>query len=217
MKTYAANGCNFIAKNDMIVAWERKTGGVFEPVTTEWMAGVMQDREGAYVDVGASTGWFVVPMARAGYSVIGFEPNPNAFVRLRDNCVLNGAKADIRNVAVSDKAGEAILFFNAGLPLTSGGSLNLGDCLVPTAQKRIETVRIDDAVKESVALIKIDVEGHEIPALNGALRTVKKHKPHLVLEANTDEHKAALAEWLEMNGYTFKEADERNLLCSPAS
>lgn len=217
MTTYSANGCNFIARDDMIVAWEKKTGQTFEPKTTEWMNGVMLERDGCYVDVGASTGWFVVPMAKVGYRVVAFEPNTNAFVRLRDNCDLNGVKPALNNVAASDKNGEAILFFNAGLMLTSGGSLNHSDCLCPTAQRRVETVKIDDAVKGQVALIKIDVEGHEIGVLNGALKTVAKHKPHLVLEANTPEHKAALVEWLERNGYTFEDADERNLLCSPVS
>lgn len=213
-----ANGCRFIAADDMIVRWlRRKPSRKFEPVTTEWMFDVMTSREGAYVDVGASTGWFVVPMAKAGHAVVAFEPNPNAFERLTQNCALNGAEADLRHAAVSDTEGKATLFANGLLPLTSGGSLNKEDCICPTTQFDVDAVTIDAAVTKPVALMKIDVEGHELPALRGAQDVIKNDRPHLVLEANTAQHKAALAAWLDVNGYTYADADERNMLCSPAS
>lgn len=216
--THDANGCRFIAADDMIVRWlRRKPSRKFEPVTTEWMFDVMSRRSGAYVDVGASTGWFVVPMAKAGHAVVAFEPNPNAYERLAQNCALNGAEADLRHAAVTETSGKSTLFANGLLPLTSGGSLNKEDCICPTTQFDVDTVTIDAAVTKQVALIKIDVEGHELPALRGAHNVIKHQRPHLVLEANTPRHKAALASWLDKNGYSFEDADERNLLCSPVS
>ena len=39
----------------------------------------------------------------------------------------------------------------------------------------------------------------------------------MVLEANTDAHFDALDRWLKDHAYTWKQADTRNMLCSPSS
>lgn len=48
----------------------------------------------------------------------------------------------------------------------------------------VEVIRLDDFVNEhklNVGLIKIDVEGYEIPALRGALETIKNYRPILLI------------------------------------
>lgn len=213
---HIANGCEFIAKDDMIVAYVRKEKRDFEPQTTAWMFARMGNG-GLFVDVGASTGWFSVAIAAAGFDVVAFEPNVNPFRRLLENCALNEVEIDARNQAVSDANGEASLFFNAGLPLTSGASLNKADCLRPSGEAIVKTVRLDDAITGSPKLIKVDVEGHEMAVLRGAGKLIERNRPLMVLEANTAAHVADLAAWLEPRGYTWEIADERNLLCSPKS
>jgi len=68
-----------------------------------------------------------------------------------------------------------------------------------------------------VSLLKIDVEGHETAVLKGAERLIAVSRPSIVLEANTPRHEKALAGWCAANDYTYVIADERNMLCSPAS
>ncbi len=213
---HIANGCEFIAQDDMIVSFVRREKKEFEPKTTAWMFEVMKDG-GLFVDVGASTGWFSVAFAMAGCEVVAFEPNAKPFRRLIENCSLNGVEIDARKQAASDVNGETVLYFNAGLPLTSGGSLSREDCLRPSGQATVETVRLDDAVSGAPKLVKIDVEGHEMAVLRGASGIIERHRPALVLEANTAAHVEALGEWLVARGYRWELADERNLLCAPKS
>jgi len=49
------------------------------------------------------------------------------------------------------------------------------------AEESIQAVRIDDVVEDKVTLIKMDIEGAEIPALEGAKKTILKDKPKLAI------------------------------------
>jgi FkbM family methyltransferase len=208
---YEANGCKFYAEKDMIVMWERRENKKFEPETTEWMLDKMTP-EGAFIDVGASTGWFTVLMAKRGYEVHAFEPNVRVLPRLRANLELNEVKAEVYEAAVSDKTGTATFIYNPNVPLTSGGSLT--KILPPTkATETVPTLRLDDLELPKPAVVKIDVERHEMAVLRGAERYIMEHRPPMVLEANEKEYELELAEWLGERGYSYRIADERNLLC----
>lgn len=205
----------WIAADDMIIRWIRQTGRKFEPATTPWMLEQMSARQGAYVDVGASTGWFAVPMAKRGYKVIAFECNARSAQRLKDNCALNGVNIVLHEAAASNHAGTAVFTHNPRLPLTSGGSLER--VRANRASEEVPCVTLDRCIDEPVALLKIDVEGHEMAVLEGATGLIARSRPALVLEANTAQHESALTAWLRAYGYTWTNADERNLLCLPRS
>jgi len=206
----------WLAQDDMIVRWLRQEPGRrFEPISTPWMLAQMGEREGAYVDVGASTGWFAIPMAKRGYKVIAFECNARSAQRLRDNCALNDVQITLHQVAASDRQGQATFTHNPRLPLTSGGSLE--SVRANRASEIVPCARLDDLIDEPVALLKIDVEGHERAVLRGAERLIERYRPALVLEANTAAYQTVLVEWLADREYDFTLADERNLLCLPRS
>lgn len=206
---------SWYAQDDMIIRWIRQTGRRFEPVTTPWMLEQLAKRGGVYVDVGASTGWFAVPIAKHGRQVIAFECNGRAIKRLKENCELNGVTITLHEAAASNKAGTATFGFNPRLPLTSGGSLER--VAANRAFEEVPTMRLDDVIEHEVALLKIDVEGHEIAVLEGAERLIGESRPPMVLEANTGHHEELLAHWLDEHGYDYRIADERNLLCLPRS
>lgn len=217
MDTFEANGARFAAENDMIVRWCRQTGRPFEPETTRWMLARLAERAGAFVDVGAATGWFAIPIALSGRLVVAIEANARVFRRLAANAALNGAVIEAHPVAASDRSGEAVFRYNGSLPLTSGGSLEQPIVNRPKSET-VPTERLDVLVGERpVALVKIDVEGHELPVLAGAQKLIAASRPHLVLEANTGGHRAALAAWCDKNAYAWERADDRNMLCSPSS
>lgn len=209
---YRANGAKFVAKDDMIVRWLKRNTRQFEPVTFDWLFDELSDREGCFVDVGASTGWFSVPAALRGYDVVAFEPNARVQARLLENCQRNGVKITLHKAAASDEDGQAVFWYNRTLPLTSGGSVQQ----MPTSDalsETVRTVRIDDLVTGRVSAMKIDVEGHELAVLRGAQGVIDRDRPSLVLEANTEADRDALADWLQENEYEWFTADERNMLC----
>ena len=218
---HEANGALFIARDDMIVAWCRKTGRSFEPMTTEFMLERLKGRRGLFVDVGASTGWFSIPFALAGHEVTAFEPNARVRKRHIENAAINEIEHDLRAEALSRSVGTVTFWHNPKVSLTSGGSIEVATCSAPIAET-VNTTSLDIALGfgegayRAPDLIKIDVEGHEIAVLDGAARTIASSRPALVVEANTTEHSRAIEEWLgRIGGYRVMVADERNLLCLP--
>lgn len=214
---HEANGARFIAADDMIVRWERTERRRFEPETTIWLFHELEQRAGVFVDVGAATGWFAIPVALRGHDVIAIEPNPAVWERLQQNIDINGARLEAFNVAASREQGKATFYRNPRVPLTSGGSIEAPTCNGPE-RLQVPTIPLDQVCfGRDVALIKVDVEGHEMAVLEGAAATIARCRPLLMLEANTDAHRDALASWLAANGYVWRQADTRNMLCAPAS
>lgn len=216
-RIFEANGARFIAQDDMIIRWLDQGNGPFEPATLPWVFDCLSSRSGLYLDVGASTGWFAIPVALSGRETVAVECHPRVLARLRDNIELNSADIELHPVAASDKEGEAVFRHNPRWPLTSGGSLEPGI----GGHRASDTVRVatlDSLVGDrEVALIKMDVEGHERAALAGAQNVIKRHRPFMILEANTPTHEKGLAALLEQITYVYEKADDRNMLCSPRS
>lgn len=206
---------SWYSADDQIIRWLRQhPGRKFEPATTPWMLEQIA-RPGAYVDVGASTGWFAIPFAKRGKKVIAFECNARSVQRLKDNCALNGVEIILHEAAASDRDGSITFSHNPRLPLTSGGSVE--HVAANRAREVVPCVQLDSVIDEPVGFIKIDVEGHERAVLTGAERLVEEWRPALMLEANTGTHERLLADWLDARGYTYCKADDRNMLCLPKS
>ena len=75
-------------------------------------------------------------------------------------------------------------------------------------------VTLDRMVQDKPALIKIDVEGHEMSVLEGAYRLIDMYRPALVLEANSEKHFQQLEAWLDSRKYVHHRADQRNILAT---
>lgn len=215
MEIFKYNGLRFVEKNDLIVDILKKEKQDFEKKTTDWILSNLEENK-TFVDVGHSTGWFSLLVASKGYKVIGFEPMDVAYRRALENMKLNNLDYVIHNAAVSDITGETKIYYNPTVPITTGASLDSSvRSRLNTKHSIVKTVRLDNLLAdESIGLIKIDVEGHELNVLNGAEAVIKKNKPRLVLEANDDHHKKILETWLIEHSYTYEMADVRNMLCT---
>lgn len=162
--------------------------------------------KGTYLDIGANQGNHSVYFSKFtdADEVISFEPVLQNFNLLVDNVDRNRC----RNVfcfdfGISDK--EEILKVqrhnNGRLPCTYlVGAVDENN----SADEFVQCDSIDDVLTESthVGLMKIDIEGMELKAINGALGTIKRCKPVIFIEAWTDEEKAAIEAVLFPLGYT---------------
>jgi FkbM family methyltransferase len=120
------------------------------------------------LDVGANIGLYTLLLARlvgdAG-RVFGFEPEPNLFSILCENCAANCAtNITPFQIAAGDENGDATLrqsTFNSG-------NNRLGERKIEVQSIEVEVARLDDVLPmRNVQFIKLDVQGHELAALTG--------------------------------------------------
>jgi FkbM family methyltransferase len=133
------------------------------------------------LDVGAYTGLYSMIAAKRGASVVALEPMPANFRRLRLNAHYNGVKITTLNAAASDYEGTAVLNYNPKVTLTTGASLKSGIHL-HHAQIIVRCITLDSLNLENVTAIKVDVEWHEPCVLWGAMQTIARDGPSLLVE-----------------------------------
>jgi FkbM family methyltransferase len=158
------------------------------------------------VDIGANIGNHSLFFSKHYRTVFAFEPNPRTYEVLKLN----------------SKLANNIITFNFGLSDASDSlnlaqdNLNVGHSAIASRIERPEAsvtqfdinVRALDEVAEvrqaEIALIKIDVEGHELPALIGATRTIKENRPIILFEQHANELRdgtSGVIEYLRSLGY----------------
>jgi hypothetical protein len=79
----------------------------------------------------------------------------------------------------------------------------------------VDITSIDAMDLPRLDFFKLDVEGYEIPALTGALDTIKQHRPWIWVEyfiTGVDPIKQALADLVD---YSFYLVDYQNMLVAP--
>lgn len=150
-------------------------------------------RPGVVADVGANSGLYSLlgTFAAPGNEVFAFEADPEVFKVLERNLDLNfGHRVTALAMAVSDTSGEADLFIPAkghGLVETSS-SLEQSFKPEHSSVIKVKVTSIDAVVKERLrrdqrlSVAKVDIEGHEWPALSGAGWSVHRFRPLLFVE-----------------------------------
>lgn len=141
---------------------------------------------GTILDVGANIGVFTAACARAAGergSVIALEPSPATFAKLRLTCARLGLKnVDLRPIAAARENGRA-RFIADGIHELRQHLADARDSGGPSIE--VEARRLDEVCGDrvqSVTLVKVDVEGHEVDALSGATRILENGRAHLIVE-----------------------------------
>ncbi len=143
------------------------------------------------VDVGANCGLYTRELAKLSNRVHAFEPSHEMASLLRRTSAPNTV---VHEVACSDRAGHTALFIPEGDngPVYGLASLELGGDDGPSAaslhSRPVRTARLDTAVEDEVAFVKIDVEGHELRTLYGACGLIDRCQPIFLVEAE-DRHR----------------------------
>ena len=133
---------------------------------------------GVALDIGANIGNHSLYFSDYFKKVYSFEPNPRTYQVLRLNAVL-ASHIKCFEVGLSDINKQSQMDVN---PTNSGGA-TVTDCGSEHAHtitlKSLDSIIGDD---EDIKLIKIDVEGHELKALIGAERVIRKNQPIILFE-----------------------------------
>jgi FkbM family methyltransferase len=140
---------------------------------------------GLILDVGANIGLYTAACARAAGAagrVIALEPGAATFEKLAETCrQLHLINVTALKLAASRAAGTAHL---AASRPDRGVQQRLVNDANATGEP-VQTCRLDDVCgddAEAVTLLKIDVEGHEVAALEGAERILANGRAQLIVE-----------------------------------
>jgi FkbM family methyltransferase len=196
--------------------------GLWEPVLARHFAAEVREGD-TVLDVGANAGQYTVMAGhRVGSSgrVIAVEINPECLALLRRNCGLcHPARMDVLAVAAWSENTELQMVREdadaTGLTsVRDGNDASGGDPWVTARQ-------LDDALAEIGCLhadvVKLDIEGAELPALRGLSRMLRDAPPRAIYCEVENDHCAAFRysgdgvfSYLERFGYTafsFRRSD----------
>lgn len=175
-----------------------------------------------FVDAGANIGEITLVAAkRTGKSgkVISFEPVNSIAEALEENVARNSLdQVTVARMGLSDANTTAPIYASCGQSDAQEENLGLGTLYGGNSEaiplQIIELITLDSYLKQypvpQVDIIKIDIEGAELPCLKGSENTLKYHKPLLIIEIQEQSSAAAgysetdILDYLSPLGYTFQ-------------
>jgi protein O-GlcNAc transferase len=156
---------------------------------------------GVFIDIGSNIGnhtLFFSLVCKAN-RVISIEPYPNSYKLLQENIKLNGLEKDkvsLFNVALDQKEGY--------LGMTLPNNCNTGMAFV-SGDGDIKATTLDTIIRESeisaIRLIKIDCEGYNKQILAGSRDVLKRFKPDIFMECETESELQSLDQILQEFSY----------------
>ncbi len=165
--------------------------GVPELPIIQWAAQKFGNKAKTFIDCGAHMGAYSILLSEHFEKVHAFEAQRRTFYQLCGNIFIN----EKSNITPHHEAVTTVTEANqiATLHVVSedgGGStirVPQGNQAV-LSHEQVKTVTIDSYNFNRVGLIKLDIEGNELKALNGARHTIERNNfPPIIFEANNDK------------------------------
>jgi FkbM family methyltransferase len=167
------------------------------------------------LDCGANIGVHTIEWARlmTGWgSVVAFEPQERIYYALAGNIAINnlfnarclhaavGAESNLIKMPTLDYTRPASYGSFEVKPAANAQFIGQTIDYEGGEQMEVNLVAIDDLECERVDFIKLDVEGMELEALQGAARTIDRFKPIMLVE-HIKAEPGSLQAFLEARGY----------------
>lgn len=159
------------------------------------------------IDVGANIGnHSIFFRSYLTEHLIAVEPNPIVASILERNLRNNIDNYSIYRNALGETEGKGSLAFPENAETNIGRvkihqNDNTGTVEIVTLDSMVEDWSSHHGTKADISIIKIDVEGMEMAVLKGAEATIRKYRPHLFLEAATEDEFYKLKRYLNGLGY----------------
>ena len=153
-----------------------------------------RDKNKDAIDIGVYRGLYSYKLAQNYKLVHAFEPNPLLYPYLDRNLNKIIKNISLYNFALSNVSGETKL----KLPLRSqsifqdnieelyqlgASSIHPKNQLSKYKEVIVQMKKLDNfEISNNIGFIKIDVEGHELEVIDGAINTITKNMPVLLIE-----------------------------------
>lgn len=116
--------------------------------------------------------------------IYGFEPDQ--YVREKMNPNLNNEKIEIICAGLYSSTGTVSFATTEGSSAASGGNVigeveNQSENVISIPTVSIDDFFADKPIELQPTFIKMDIEGSEMAALQGAIHTIQKHRPKLAI------------------------------------
>ncbi len=172
----------------------------YELHTIAAVLAAVEARDGSFVDVGANIGIFSLCVADAlGRHCRAYEPFSDAADVAADLLTRLGLDIDLRRAAVGREPGRATFFLSSRSDMSN--SLNAA-FRTHRGQVDVEVTSLDaDVADLPIAVVKIDTETTEPDVVAGALRTLERCRPAVVVELLSAAVADAVFQQLQPLGY----------------
>lgn len=181
--------------------------------------------EAVIVDGGCNAGFFTIPVAHMtqgrNIRIISFEPQRQLFQAVGGSLALNAYQhVFLHNVGLGAEPGIAQLPAIDYSIEQDFGTVSLSDDTTVEEygwmnDRVVDITSIDEMSLPRLDFFKLDVEGYEVPALQGAIKTIQQHRPWIWVEyfiTGADVIKSTLS---SLDDYEFYIVDYQNMLCAP--
>lgn len=162
-------------------------GHIWEAATLRFM--MDHPHGGDIVHAGTFFGDFLPGLSRSlssGRIVWAFEPNPESHFAARRTIKLNELEnVSLTNAGLAEHSASKHLIIERDGKRLGGGSRFATKPRTTDESVEAALVRVDNIVPigRPVGIVQLDVEGYEAQALAGAMNTIRKWKPDLILES----------------------------------
>ena len=183
--------CNIYLNKDEI-SYLLYTKGEFENANRALFKNLII-KDMVFVDIGANFGIYSIIASKLigeKGKVYSFEPNKNEVKKFNKNLKLNRAYTNNINLiekAVGSYSGKTSFFIPESYK-GAYGSIKKPNISENCLKVELPITSIDEFVKSNdiskIDLIKIDVEGNELDVLKGAIKSIHKFKPIILMEVS---------------------------------
>ena len=154
------------------------------------------DEKAVFLDIGGNVGWFSTFAAAAGHRTETFEPmasnsalikqsikaNPGFKERLslHEHGLTDGETTNCGFITSSTNQGDG--------QIACGSELERKKAEQGVVSKAFQLKRLDDVLQHvpRIDVVKIDVEGHELQALRGGEKMLRKWRPKVIFTEYVD-------------------------------
>lgn len=145
------------------------------------------------IDAGANYGQLSIlfSQSKSNVTVYAFEAYKYIYEILLRNVKINNATIKVFNYILGDSSKKDLLISNSKLQSSNNYGSNKVELASDLSEGNlVDAVKIDDLeFEKKISFMKIDVQGYDLKVLNGAKKTIQKHKMPIIIEYSQEFEK----------------------------